>query len=463
MTLEAWVYPTAINGWECVLLKEDSNDLAYALYGDNNGNDTGGPRRPVVSIREGSTTYWTPGTAQLATNTWAHLAATYDGSTLRMYVNGTLASSLAQAGSINVTAGVLRIGGNSIWGEYFNGLIDEVRVYSRALSQAQIQTDMNTPIGSPELLMGEAVPAGDAAPLSQQEIRPLFDEAVASWSAALDDPAAVQRLRAVRVEVMDLAGRTLGLASSTVIYLDADGAGHGWFLDATPSEDSEFAPGLADGPAAGRVDLLTVLTHEMGHILGLDDDAAADPITGNVMADVLPPGVRRIHLEGLVPEAPPASPTPPVAGAAPADEPEELRAEALRVGAGRMPEPRPAETSLAPFALSSRAGAEPGGPGRFPPGPPPAGGVAVTPTAVPVTGPSSAPAGTVPGRRVEVPEAAVPGTAGPPEPSAPEDLAGERAVRLEPGVRGADRSVLDLVFVDLGRTPDDPFPDRWWL
>src|SRR5207245_4061431 len=66
--------------------------------------------------------------------------------------------------------------------------------------------------------------------------------------------------------------------------------------------DSEFAPGLVNGPAAGRVDLLTVLTHEMGHILGLDDDSATDPVTGSVMADVLPLGVRRIHLEGLLPE-----------------------------------------------------------------------------------------------------------------------------------------------------------------
>src|SRR5205823_3855748 len=56
MTLEAWVKPTAINGWECVLLKEDSTDLAYALYADNNGNDTGGPRRPIVAIREDTTT-----------------------------------------------------------------------------------------------------------------------------------------------------------------------------------------------------------------------------------------------------------------------------------------------------------------------------------------------------------------------------------------------------------------------
>jgi hypothetical protein len=40
----------------------------------------------------------------------------------------------------------LRIGGNSIWGEYFSGAIDEVRIYNRALSAAEIAADMNTPI-----------------------------------------------------------------------------------------------------------------------------------------------------------------------------------------------------------------------------------------------------------------------------------------------------------------------------
>ena len=47
------------------------------------------------------------------------------------------------------STGALRIGGNSLWGEYFQGRIDEVRVYSRALSAAEIQTDMATPLGTP--------------------------------------------------------------------------------------------------------------------------------------------------------------------------------------------------------------------------------------------------------------------------------------------------------------------------
>jgi hypothetical protein len=63
-----------------------------------------------------------------------------------MFVNGVQVSSRAVSGSISVTSGTLRIGGNSVWGEYFMGLIDEVRVYNRALTASQIQTDMNTPI-----------------------------------------------------------------------------------------------------------------------------------------------------------------------------------------------------------------------------------------------------------------------------------------------------------------------------
>ena len=61
------------------------------------------------------------------------MAATYDGTTLRLYVNGTLVSPAAVAGSIVTSTGALRIGGNAIWGEFFSGLIDEVRVYNRAL------------------------------------------------------------------------------------------------------------------------------------------------------------------------------------------------------------------------------------------------------------------------------------------------------------------------------------------
>ena len=77
-------------------------------------------------------------------NTWTFLTATYDGATLRLYVNGTQVSSKAVTGSMPNSSGVLRIGGNSVWGEYFAGLIDNIRVYNRALSVTEIQSDMST-------------------------------------------------------------------------------------------------------------------------------------------------------------------------------------------------------------------------------------------------------------------------------------------------------------------------------
>jgi hypothetical protein len=141
MTLEAWVNPTALTGWRTAVLKETAGDLAYALYASDG-------TRPV-GIAYAATKAYSSGTAALPLNTWTHLAATYDGATVRLFVNGTLAASAAATGPISVSSAPLRIGGNSVWGEYFAGTIDEVRVYNRALSQTEIQADMNTPVTPP--------------------------------------------------------------------------------------------------------------------------------------------------------------------------------------------------------------------------------------------------------------------------------------------------------------------------
>src|SRR5262249_27000799 len=87
------------------------------------------------------------GTSALATNTWTFLAATYDGATMRLYVNGNLVSSNAGTGSILTSNNPLQIGGDNLYRHYFHGLIDNVRIYDTALSQSQIQADMNTPVG----------------------------------------------------------------------------------------------------------------------------------------------------------------------------------------------------------------------------------------------------------------------------------------------------------------------------
>jgi hypothetical protein len=129
--------PTAGTGWRSVILKEGTNILSYALYSANNAS------RPGGWIHTGSTDTSVLGTAAVTLQVWTHLAVTYDGSALRFYTNGVLVRTVTGVANISTTTGGLKLGGNSVWGEYFKGLIDDVRVYNRALTATEVQADMN--------------------------------------------------------------------------------------------------------------------------------------------------------------------------------------------------------------------------------------------------------------------------------------------------------------------------------
>jgi hypothetical protein len=89
-------------------------------------------------------------------HSWSHVALTYDGASLRLFVNGVQVSSQATTGTIQSTTEPLWIGGNHPYGEYFEGVIDEARVYNRALGEDEIQGDMATPVTG-------SSPSGDRA------------------------------------------------------------------------------------------------------------------------------------------------------------------------------------------------------------------------------------------------------------------------------------------------------------
>ena len=138
--MEAWINPSvAPQGWQAILFKEMPADGAYFLY---RSGYSAAPVGGVFTTAEQEVL----GTSGPALNTWTHLAFTYDGATEKLYVNGVLVTSRAQTGAISAANGVLHIGGDSVWGEHFQGLIDEVRVYNRALTAAEIVADMSTAI-----------------------------------------------------------------------------------------------------------------------------------------------------------------------------------------------------------------------------------------------------------------------------------------------------------------------------
>lgn len=140
MTLEAWVSPSVASVSYTDLIAKGHENYYILATSSPSGF-------PVIGshMADGN---WFPvnGISALPINTWSHVAATYDGSIFRLYVNGVQVASGAKTGTFGISTNPLEIGGDTQTGQYFNGKIDEVRVYNRALSAAEIVTDMNTPI-----------------------------------------------------------------------------------------------------------------------------------------------------------------------------------------------------------------------------------------------------------------------------------------------------------------------------
>jgi hypothetical protein len=157
LSIEAWIKPEAIDDATTFsIIRQEvayyttpySADWLLALYGNSLsfGLNTGLPYPNHFPILSASAA---PG--RFDDGRWHHVAATYDGSVKRLYHNGVEIASASQSGNIanGGTAGAI---GSMAWGggEFFRGVIEEVRVWAVVRSQTQIIQAMNQPLAGTE-------------------------------------------------------------------------------------------------------------------------------------------------------------------------------------------------------------------------------------------------------------------------------------------------------------------------
>ena len=137
MTLEAWVYLTAFSANDSVVIAAKEDPFSTRQYQLSLFNVQGQWRfGTALMVPAGFVSFTGSTPAQLGT--WYHVAMSYDGAALRLYVNGAMDASAAVNGPINVTANSLKIGSDGTGPWNFIGLIDEVSLYNRALTAPEI-------------------------------------------------------------------------------------------------------------------------------------------------------------------------------------------------------------------------------------------------------------------------------------------------------------------------------------
>ncbi|MEO2006598.1 MAG: LamG-like jellyroll fold domain-containing protein, partial [Candidatus Poribacteria bacterium] len=167
MTVEGWARYDSYAAWQAILSAVQDNagaEYGFVLGTGSSGSDfvfglstVGGAA--TASDPDGLLTYLTAGASPFARETWHHLAGTYDGTTMSLYVNGVLAaSSIAQSGDIDYTGLTsLSLGAFTDFNEFHStdGAVDEVRLWAVARTQAEIQNAMDKVLtGSEAGLLG---------------------------------------------------------------------------------------------------------------------------------------------------------------------------------------------------------------------------------------------------------------------------------------------------------------------
>tara|TARA_R110002072_G_scaffold243821_2_gene403150 strand:- start:147970 stop:171135 length:23166 start_codon:yes stop_codon:yes gene_type:complete len=319
----------AFDGGATALIVDNTSENFSSV---NSANKPWGADRPVgfmagqvtSGVAGGETATWTAGiaagTSRVSTTWFAQAFAQtqaeyriYDGTTAgtllgTVFVDQHVDPSISEVSvgtPTNFVPGTSFMASGATWlelGEFaFGSGTVTVQLVN---SQGRIAIADAVRFSAPGTLDAEDIgPALPVEPdLMQENLPAIFDAALNIWEASGQATAEqMAQLRLVYPVITDLSLTQVGQLSGGVLSLDFNAAGHGWFVDPTPNDNSEFNTLASltqrnaggNSHAVGDIDLLTVVLHELGHVLDKPD---LDPVSNptDLMANTLPTGVRRL-------------------------------------------------------------------------------------------------------------------------------------------------------------------------
>lgn len=213
LTLEAWIYPDAYDvAFPRILAKGSSSGSGYQLLIDRDA--VGGAR--LSWQLQGLTTATANSSAVLSTGTAYHIVVTYDGSNVRIYINGVLDTTTPATGSITTNGTALFIGQRGDGTARWHGRLDEVAVYNVVLDDAQVAEHygLRTTVG----LSGQATHVLEDSSLTYAEALARGQADLAVFSKELEELSFTNQTpqRDIRV------GRTISVNFSTPFALARD-------------------------------------------------------------------------------------------------------------------------------------------------------------------------------------------------------------------------------------------------
>ena len=259
ITIAAWVNPTSIGHGRPIAQKRSSGNVGGYTFETTKhfGPDDG--LQWLVWINGGPQTLQTPPNV-LQPGVWHHVAATYDGASMKIFVDGTLRASLAVAGTVDGSTEPFVIGRNVVVPSFaWHGLIDEVEVYQRPLGAAEIEALARRGTPDPagltravDVLLLSA-PAATATNVSVTSSNPAVATAT-SGPIAMGSRTATLSITTVRSGTTVLIVRAgTETRRVTIVVGDVSPPGGIPYLFAKPVGLSLLAPASIGGPRPGEI------------------------------------------------------------------------------------------------------------------------------------------------------------------------------------------------------------------